>query len=523
MIAKLTPRQISEFEDALNDCAHLSTDEERRVRLGAVADATVRSLLELAFEEPVSARNLRSGIQIAGYELIESLGGGGFGEVWRACGFGNDSNDVAIKFIRDEHLRGGSAEMLANLFQAEIQRHRRLDHAAIVKPIATGSVLLSEHLEPTPYLVMELCPGRPLHHACRGQAVEKKIACLIRVCEAVQYAHRHGLMHLDLKPENILVAEKAGHLLPKLLDFGIARNFRAERPIDTSRFGAGTLPYKAPEQIDFSLGGENFRTDVYALGVLLFQVLTDHLPYPIKEGTTAEFKVLIQSGSRLGLDLFDKTLDGALQEICDCAMALDRARRYDSPARLAEALRRWLRRGTASPRRWALAGGAAAILACVAVLLWKRSIADPTDIEWRSYSVNTNGLNLGETYNWYDIAWSENGNDGWLCGSRNEDATPGRPVGEGFVWHTTNGGHDWKEMPRTNFPIDSGTFTCFERKKWEGVGPLNYIKAKKLQVSNEWVTSVCLAGMTGIYFTTNGNRDDARWTRLTPPPDGPDC
>ena len=190
---------------------------------------------------------------------------------------------------------------------------------------------------------MELWPGAPLHDACRGRPVMEKIRCFLGVCEAVQYAHRHGLMHLDLKPENILVKDQGASTQPGLLDFGIARQFRAERPLDFHRFGAGTLPYKAPEQIDPSLGGEDFRTDVHALGVILFQLLTDHLPYKVEFGNVDEYRESILTRPRRRLSEFDASIPPALEAICQRAMELDPSKRFDSPARLAEALRRWLR------------------------------------------------------------------------------------------------------------------------------------------------------------------------------------
>jgi serine/threonine protein kinase len=520
MIAKLTPAQLAEFERVVEACDTLPTERERQRRIQAVTDPAVRSLLRLAYEEPVSTRNLSPGMCLGDCELVERLGGGGFGEVWRARRPGAEPSDVAVKVIRNEHLRGEASARLLHLFQEEIERHRALDHPGIVKLLAAGSVVLPGSPIPTPYLIMELCRGLPLHDACRGHSVEEKIQCMIRVCEAVQFAHRHGIMHLDLKPQNILVIDDGGRLRPKLLDFGIARNFRPDRPFDPVRFGAGTLPYKAPEQIEPALGGEDFRTDVHALGTLLFQILTDRLPYPVEEGSAAEYKKFILDGPRLGLDAFDKSIDSKLREICARAMAIARPLRYDSPARLAEALLQWQKQRSAAPRRrWLLAGlTVVAVTAIAAVCLRKTK----PEVSWQPFPVNTNGLNLGAHFVWYDVAWDDR--EGWLCGSMDEQATPGEYVGEGLVLHTSDGGHTWKEMPRTNFPVDSGTFSCFEGKTWNGVGALDFIEVDKvLKADGRCVTNGCVAGMTGVYFTTDAGSDDAQWTRLTPPPDGPDC
>jgi serine/threonine protein kinase len=162
----------------------------------------------------------------------ERLGGGGFGEVWSAKSAVAEFADVAIIVVRSEHLRGDGADAFPQLITEEIGHHRKLAHADIVKLLAAGSVALPGCATPTPYLVMELWNGLPLPDACRGHSVKEKIRCLVRICESVQYAHRQGLMHLDLKPENILVKDEGGKLRPKLLDFGISRRFRADRPFD---------------------------------------------------------------------------------------------------------------------------------------------------------------------------------------------------------------------------------------------------------------------------------------------------
>ena len=472
MIDRLTSEQIGEFERVLNECEGLSTEDERSRRIGELDDPAVRDLLEAALDEPVSARNLPPRFRLGDYELTERLGGGGFGEVWRARHLGAESEEVAIKVIRSEYLHGESVEKFVRLFQGEIDRHKALVHGGIVKLVSTNSVILPGCAMATPFLVMELWDGVRLHDACRGRKIEERIQCLIQVCDAVQYAHRCGLMHLDLKPENILVTVTSGDLQAKILDFGLARRFRADRPFDSTCFGAGTLPYKAPEQIDPSLGGEDFRTDVYALGVILFQLLTDRLPYPLEKGTAAEYKKFILDGQRLSLKAFDKTIDAKLQDICDQAMATDRSQRYDSPSRLAEELKRWLRVREARPRRRILlAAAGAACLAIAGTLVMRHSKAE---IQWHVFPIRIKGSEKPFAGNWTGIYWD--GDEGWLCGYLEEQDVAGKFIGRGLLLHTSDGGKIWEEFARSNFPADSGTLSCFEDKKWNGIGPINFVE-----------------------------------------------
>jgi serine/threonine protein kinase len=521
MVDQLTSSQIDEFQRVLHECDGFSTEAERKRRLSELQDPVIRELLEAAFEEPVSARNLPPRFRLDNYELTERLGGGGFGEVWRARRLGAKAADVAIKVIRNEHLHGAAAEQVVQLFRDEIARHKDLAHDGIVKLISSGSVILPGCGGATPYLVMELWDGLRLPDACRGRAIEEKIRCIIRICEAVQHAHRHGMMHLDLKPENILVADTGGKFWPKVLDFGLARRFRAERPFDSARFGAGTLPYKAPEQIDAALGGEDFRTDVHALGVILFQVLTDHLPYPVEEGTTAEYKKFILDGPRLRLDAFDKSMDSKLQQICARAMARERPLRYDSPARLAEALEKWLRSRTARPRNRLFL--AVAVVACLTIALSVMVRKPKTGIRWRRVPVMIEGRETPFASEWADICWGLDANQLWLCGGH-EDSVAGKFVGHGVLLHTSDGGHLWEEIARSNFTTDSGTLSCFEGKTWNGVGPIAFVKVHtESKADGTWVTNGWIAGVTGVYFSSNAGSIHGQWTRITPPPDGPDC
>jgi hypothetical protein len=306
----------------------------------------------------------------------------------------------------------------------------------------------------------------------------------------------------------------------KILDFGLARRFRAERPFDSARFGAGTLPYKAPEQIDSALGGEDYRTDVHALGVILFQLFTEHLPYPVQEGTTAEYKKFILEGPRLVLDDFDKSIDSKLQKICARAMAVERARRYDSPAGLAAALEGWLRWRASGSRNRILVGISVVICLAMAVAVVVRK-AEP-GVQWRPVAIMVQGRQKPFTSNWNDI-WSDlEGKEAWLCGG-DELPIAGKYVGPGFLLHTSDGGRLWEEVAATNFTDDSGILTGFEGKKWKGIGPIRFVDVRwEAQADGQRFTNGWIAGITGVYLSSNAGSVHGKWNRITPPPDVPE-
>ena len=175
MIPKLTTAQIFEFERVFEACEQSTTDLERQRQIELVSDAAVRGLLSLAIEEPLSARNLRTGMRLGDYELIERLGGGGFGEVFSAKRVGEKSAAVALKIVRSEHLRGEAAAAFLQLFKEEIDHHQNLAHPDIVKLLGASSVVLPGTSTPTPYFVMKLSRGLRLSDACRGCRVEEKV------------------------------------------------------------------------------------------------------------------------------------------------------------------------------------------------------------------------------------------------------------------------------------------------------------------------------------------------------------
>ncbi len=241
----------------------------------AFSDAAIAAVFEevLSRREGGSASEFES---IGSYELIEKLGEGGFGIVWLAEQSEPVRREVAIKLIKP----GIDSEEVLARFQREQQVLARLDHPGIARVFDVG--LTSED---RPYIVMELVRGLPITGYCQQHRLNLKarIALFRQVCAALQHAHEKGVIHRDLKPTNILITEINGQPQPKIIDFGIAKALSHEgQPGMTwmtrqSRL-IGTPSYMSPEQTTPGQSTDA-RTDVYALGVLLYELIADRPPF----------------------------------------------------------------------------------------------------------------------------------------------------------------------------------------------------------------------------------------------------
>jgi len=227
----------------------------------------------------------RSGVEIGPYRLDRLLGEGGMGQVWLAArSDGLYQRRVALKL-----LRPGLADTNLRLrFTRERQILARLAHPHIARLLDAGVTA-----DGLPYLALEYVEGEPITDYCRSQGtpLDKRLRMFGQVCDAVSHAHANLIVHRDLKPSNILVTP-AGDV--RLLDFGIAKLLDSEAPVlEQTRTGmrAFTLHYAAPEQIR----GEpvTTMTDVYSLGVVLYELLTDGKPYRLKRQTDAEWEEAI--------------------------------------------------------------------------------------------------------------------------------------------------------------------------------------------------------------------------------------
>jgi serine/threonine protein kinase/tetratricopeptide (TPR) repeat protein len=222
----------------------------------------------------------RAGAVIGPYKLIEQIGEGGMGTVWMAQQTTPVKRTVALKLIKE----GMDSRLVVARFEAERQALALMDHANICRVLDAGATSAGR-----PYFVMDLVKGVPITRYCDENRLtpRQRLELFVPVCQAVQHAHQKGVIHRDLKPSNVLVALYDGKPAPKVIDFGVAKATEqslTERTLVTG-FGAivGTLDYMSPEQAEFNQLDVDTRSDVYSLGVLLYELLAGSPPFTRKE------------------------------------------------------------------------------------------------------------------------------------------------------------------------------------------------------------------------------------------------
>ncbi|MCU0863842.1 MAG: serine/threonine protein kinase [Planctomycetes bacterium] len=272
------------------------------------------------------------------FRLLGVLGAGGMGIVYRAR---QDAppRDVALKVLQPARA---DADHLAR-FRFEIEALGRLQHPGIAAIFDAGTV--DHGAGPQPFLAMELIHGRPLlEHAAQARLDRAaRLRLLAAIADAVQHAHQRGLVHRDLKPANVLVDDSGQ---PKVLDFGIAMahdRLHGPQPSGRDREPLGTLPYMSPEQLRGDEAAVDLRSDVYALGVLLHELLTGQLPFALDGlAPRAAADHIVVTAPR-SLAAADRRLRGDLEAIAQKALAVDPAARYASAGELAADLRASMR------------------------------------------------------------------------------------------------------------------------------------------------------------------------------------
>jgi serine/threonine protein kinase/tetratricopeptide (TPR) repeat protein len=318
---------------------------------------------------------------IGPYRLLARLGAGGFGVVYLAEQTAPIHRRVALKLLR----AGFETATVLRRFAIERELLARFDHPAIAKVLDAG-----EGPDGQPYLVVEFVPGEAITEFARRHQLdlEARLRLFLEVCEGVQHAHQRGVIHRDLKPSNVLVMERDGVPTPKIIDFGLARALGgASREAELTREGTllGTLEYMSPEQADGD-ADIDIRADVYALGVLLHELLVDDLPHGRRrwrEASLGQQLEMIRTREPARPSALARTkelarrLGGDLDWIVLKALAKDRERRYRTVAELAEDLVRHAsnRPVLAGPPSWSYATKKfarrhrAEVLAAVLVLL----------------------------------------------------------------------------------------------------------------------------------------------------------
>ena len=271
----LPPAARSEFLD--RECR---TDTvlraEVEARLAADPGATTDPVLAATFADRAEG----IGARLAGkYTLVELIGEGGMGSVFRAEQTDPVKRQVAVKLIKS----GTDSRTVLARFEAERQALALMDHPNIARVFDGGSTPSGQ-----PFFVMELVRGVPITQFCDHHRLPPKarLELFVPVCQAVQHAHQKGIIHRDIKPGNVLVVEVDGKPVPKVIDFGLAK--ATEQQLTDQSFGdtgaiVGTPVYMSPEQADPMLMDIDTRTDVYALGVTLYELLTGSTPIDSRE------------------------------------------------------------------------------------------------------------------------------------------------------------------------------------------------------------------------------------------------
>jgi non-specific serine/threonine protein kinase/serine/threonine-protein kinase len=311
-------------------------------------------------------KDISPGELIAGkYKLLEELGSGGMGVVYMAEQVEPVRRRVALKIIK----LGMDTRQVVARFETERQALAVMDHPNIARVFDAGATETGR-----PYFVMELARGIPITDYCDRHRLptRERLELFMGVCQAVQHAHQKGVIHRDLKPSNILVVIQDDRPVPKIIDFGIAKatdHRLAQRTLFTEQGQLiGTPEYMSPEQAEMSGLDVDTRTDIYSLGVILYELLVGALPFDAAKLRSAAFgeiqriireteppkasthlstlkETKAEIAEKRGTDpsALVKLLRGDLDWITMKAMAKDRTRRYSSASELAAEIERYLR------------------------------------------------------------------------------------------------------------------------------------------------------------------------------------
>ncbi|NVB77453.1 MAG: protein kinase [Kofleriaceae bacterium] len=267
--------------------------------------------------------------RIAGYRVHDIIGEGGMGTVYAA------EQDEPRRRVAIKVLFARSANALVR-FKAEAQIMARLDHPGIARVLEAGDA------DGQPYLVMEHVEGTTLDGFVKKLGRDERLRLFLAICDAVHHAHVKGVIHRDLKPSNVMVR---GDRRVVVLDFGVARlaSDDGSTPGDT-RAGdlVGTPMYMSPEQAGLRPDAVDARSDVYTLGVILYELLSGELPHDLRELPLPAVTRIICDDPIVPLGRHDPALRGDLEAIADKALAKDPADRYQSAAALADDIRRYL-------------------------------------------------------------------------------------------------------------------------------------------------------------------------------------
>jgi serine/threonine protein kinase len=347
-------------------------DQELRQRVSRLVQVQpkIEEFLERPFAGPASLAELPEpcegpGTVIGPYKLLEQIGEGGFGIVYMAEQQQPLRRTVALKVIKP----GMDTRQVIARFEAERQALAMMNHANIARVLDAGATESGR-----PFFVMELVRGTPITQFCDDDRLtpRERLDLFVAVCQAVQHAHQKGIIHRDLKPNNVLVTLHDGTPVVKVIDFGIAKALGQERLTDKTLVTGfaqmiGTPLYMSPEQAEMSGQDADTRTDIYALGVLLYELLTGTTPFDkerLREADYDEIRRIIREEepakpstriSTLGQATttistnrksepkrLSQLFRGELDWIVMKALEKDRNRRYESASAFAADVQRYL-------------------------------------------------------------------------------------------------------------------------------------------------------------------------------------
>ncbi len=278
--------------------------------------------------------------RLGNYTVQGVLGQGGMGVVYLAEQE-RPRRTVALKVMR----RGVGSDRLVRRFEFEAELLGKLQHPGIAQVYEAGTFKDPQSGTPHPYIAMELVRGKAItkHAEERKLGTRERLALAAQVCDALHHAHMCGVIHRDLKPANIL-ADDTGQT--KILDFGVARTTDRDVGDTTMQTSVGqiigTLPYMSPEQIAGDTNDIDTRSDVYSMGVVLYELLTARLPHEFRGRSLPDAARVIRDEAPLRLSTIDRTLRGDVETIVGKSLSKEKDRRYQSAAVLAADLRAYL-------------------------------------------------------------------------------------------------------------------------------------------------------------------------------------
>ncbi|MBI1826399.1 MAG: serine/threonine protein kinase [Planctomycetes bacterium] len=333
---------------------HLETCRECRTAFDNVRrNERLLESMKIAWNDCADAAPLGPapiGMKIGRYEVTGFLGTGGMAAVYRAVQE-QPHRTVALKLMK----LGFASRAALRRFEHEAELLGRLHHPGIAHIYEAGVAEVAGQRQP--FFAMELIDGQKLtdYANSRNLTMRQRLELIVRIGEAVHYAHQKGVIHRDLKPSNILVAEEADSAdrarvgavgQPKVLDFGVARATDVDIQATTVQTDigqlVGTIPYMSPEQTVGDPKELDVRSDVYALGVVCYELLAGLLPYSVKGRSVPDAVRVIQHDDPTPLSSINRVFRGDIETIVAKALEKDKERRYVAVSALVADIRRYL-------------------------------------------------------------------------------------------------------------------------------------------------------------------------------------